>query len=122
MSSDGQEMLKSAMAGKPWKRVVDNKMRGLYGETDFDKRRIRINKRNSKKKPMYKRPVTKGAKKYPDVLGTIVHEEYHRKHEGATEKTTYRKERQIVRNLTPEQKKRFYRLYPNKKKRTRRRK
>lgn len=83
-------------------------MRGAYGETNFAKKTITINKRASKKDPLYKRPVNKGAKKYPDVLATAVHEEYHRTHPKATEKTTRKMERKIVKVMTPKQKQRIY--------------
>lgn len=105
---DGHAMLKRAMKNRPYKRIVNNKMRGLYGETDTNAHIIRINKTLAKKHPLYKRPVNKGASKYPDVLGTIAHEEYHAKHPKATEKTVRRKERVIVKKMSPAQKKRMY--------------
>lgn len=99
------------VAADGWTRSVDNKMRGAYGETDLAKKHIRINKKISKNRPMYKRPVNKGASKYPDVLGTIVHEEYHKNHPKATERTVRTKERSIVKNLTSKQKHEVYGKY-----------
>lgn len=102
--------LGKAMRSKPkhWTRVVDNKMRGAYGETNFDTKTIRINKKKMKKAPMYSRPVNPGATAYPEVLGTIVHEEAHRKDPKATEKEIRKRERKLVTTMTPKQKKKAY--------------
>ncbi|MCH8069283.1 MAG: transposase [Candidatus Marinimicrobia bacterium] len=62
-------------------RKVDNTMKG-FGETDFKKKVIRINK--SKKKN----------KRKGEILDTIVHEEQHRIHPGM-------KEKNIKKTLTP---------------------
>lgn len=96
------------MLSKTWTRKTDNKMRGAYGETDFNNKIIRINKKKSKASPMYSRPVNKGAKAYPDLLGTIVHEEYHKNHPKATEKQTRKAERRLVTTMTSTQKKKAY--------------
>lgn len=98
-----------------WVRIVDNKMR-YYGETDFEKKKIRVNKKKSKKNPMYKRPVNKHASRYPDLLGTIVHEETHRKHPKMRERTVRKIERRMVKKLTKKQKRKYYNLYRKKKK------
>lgn len=104
------DRLGKAMKSKPkgWTNKVDDKMRGAYGETDFANRTIRINKKKSKTSPMYKRPVNKGATKYPDVLGTIVHEEFHKNNPNATEKETRKAERRLVKRMSPAQKKKAY--------------
>lgn len=101
-------MAKKQSKPKGWTYKTDNKLRGAYGETDFNTKTIKINKKRSKESPLYKRPVTKGAKKYPDTLATIVHEEYHKNHPKATEKTTHKAERRIVSTMSSKQKKRMY--------------
>lgn len=49
-----------------------------YGETDYEKKLIRINPKKSKKNPTHIRPVNKGASKYPEVLDSIKHELLHK--------------------------------------------
>lgn len=93
---------------KGWTRTVDNKMRGAYGETDFENKTIRINKKKSKERPLYKRPVNKGATKYPDVLATMVHEELHKNNPNATEKAVRKMERLKVVSMSKKQKQRTY--------------
>lgn len=105
---------RSSPKNTKWKRKVDNKLRGSYGQTDYVNKTITINKKASKKDPLYKRPVNKGAKKYPDVLATMVHEEYHRAHPKATERTTRKAERKLVASMTPTQKRRMYGRYQKK--------
>jgi predicted SprT family Zn-dependent metalloprotease len=83
---------------KDYKVVKDNKMR-WQGDTDLDKKIIRINPKKSKKKS------GKGG-----VIDTIVHELYHADHPKATEKKTYKETPKKVKKLTPKQKKRLYRL------------
>lgn len=100
--------LGKAMRSKTWTHKTNNKMRDAYGETNFATSTIRINKKKSKNSPMYKRPVNKGAKKYPDILGTIVHEEFHKNHPNATEKETRKAERRAVTTMTPAQKRKAY--------------
>lgn len=56
-----------------FKRTVDNKMRS-FGETDLERKTIRINKKKNKK-------AGKG-----ELLDTIVHEELHRVHSRMKEK------------------------------------
>lgn len=82
-----------------------------YGETDFDKHLIRVNKKKSRKNPKYTRPVNKHANRYPDVLGTIAHEEKHRKSPKMKEKNVAKYERRIVKKLSKQQKKRYYSLF-----------
>lgn len=95
---------------KQWKRCVDNKMK-CYGETDFDKKKIRVNKKKSKTNPFRKRPVNKGAHKYPDILDTIVHEELHRKNPKMKEKDVRKMALALVKKMPPSQKKKYYAKY-----------
>lgn len=91
-----------------WTHTVDNKMRGAYGETDFENKTIRVNKKKSKERPLYKRPVNKGASKYPDVLATMVHEELHKDNPKMTEKDVRKAERAKVARMSSKEKKRVY--------------
>lgn len=109
-----RKISKRSFPNKSWSRVVNNKLRGSYGQTDYANKTITINKKASKKDPLYKRPVNKGATKYPDVLATMVHEEYHRTHPKATEKQTRKAERRLVASMTPKQKQRMYGRYQKK--------
>lgn len=100
---------------KPYKHVVVNhlKFKGkeIYGETDDKKRIVRVNKRLSKKSPLHKRPITKGAKKYPEVLDTIIHEMHHEKHPKATEKETYKATHKKIRTMSKHAKSKMYNLF-----------
>jgi len=63
-----------------WERTYSNKLKGLYGLTDYAKKKIIVNKKVHKKNK-------------ESIIDTIVHEETHRKHPKMHEKT--------VRKLTP---------------------
>ena len=91
-----------------YKRKVDNRMRD-YGDTDLLKKVIRVNKKksNASKKP----PVNKHASRYPEVLDTIVHEARHAKHPREHEKTVRKKVREQMKNLSRNQKQRYYSLF-----------
>lgn len=102
---------KAMRSKKKWTRKIDNKLRGAYGETDFENRVIRVNPKKSKERPLYKRPVNKGATKYPDVLATMVHEELHKDNPDATEKDVRKMERTKVKRMSPKEKKRVYSLF-----------
>lgn len=84
-----------------YKRVVDNRMR-FYGDIDYDKKKIRINK--SKKKN--ERP--------GEILNTIVHEEIHRKHPGKFERTTKKETRRLIAKMSKKQKEKYYSKYNKK--------
>lgn len=85
-------------ARKKWKRKVDNKMKDC-GETDYDKKTIRVNKKVSKKE-------MRGG-----VLDTIVHEEMHKKYPNMKERTVRKKTPKKVAKLYPKAKKKLYSLY-----------
>lgn len=95
-----------------YKHIVVNNLKykgnAIYGETDTNKKTIKINKNLSKKKPTHKRPITKKAHKYPEVADTIYHEIYHSKHPKATEKTTYKKTRFAMKKLGKKAKQKLY--------------
>lgn len=93
---------------KPWRYRVNNKMRGAFGETDFDTRTITINKKLHKKANLKKYRV---AKKDKSLLNTIVHELTHKKHPKATERSVVKKTRTALTRMSPKAKKRAYRLF-----------
>ncbi|MGH7249395.1 MAG: hypothetical protein ACREGC_00290 [Minisyncoccia bacterium] len=82
-------------------RKVDNKMRS-FGDFNEATGKIRINKKMSKKNK-------KG--NYPELLDTIVHEEYHKAHPKATEKKTYKVTKRIVKKLSRKAKNKLYARY-----------
>jgi hypothetical protein len=76
----------------------DDKMR-WQGDTDFERKIIRINPKKSKKKS------GRGG-----VIDTLVHETYHADHPKATEKTTYKAVPKKLKKMGSAQKNRLYRL------------
>lgn len=96
---------------KDFKRKTDNKMRGAYGETDYKKGTIRVNKKLAREKPMFKRPVNKHASRYPDVLDTIVHEKKHVDSPKMLEKNVRKYAKRMVKTMTRTQKQRHYALF-----------
>jgi len=85
------------------KRKVDNKMRS-FGDYDEKTGIIRINKKMAKKHK-------KG--NYPELLDTIVHEEYHKRHPKATEKTTYKQTKKLIKRMGKKAKNKAYKRYAN---------
>jgi len=85
-------------------RKVDNKMRS-FGDFDEATGKIRINKKMSAKSRKEK------GGKYPELLDTIVHEEYHKKNPKASEKTTRKVTKRKLKKLTRKVKNRLYARY-----------
>jgi len=86
----GKQMLKAAFIPKKYKGYkvkVDNKMK-WFGDTDVDKKIIRINKKKS---------IKHGG--HMELKDTVFHEKYHAAHPKALEKTTYKKTRQYIKKL-----------------------
>ena len=81
---------------KSYKRIVDNKMR-YQGETDLDRKVIKINKRQSKKKST--------------VIDTIQHEELHAKHPKMKEKTVRIETKNKLKRMSQMKKHKLYNLY-----------
>jgi hypothetical protein len=78
------------------KRKVDNKMR-YQGETDINKKTIRINKKASKKKST--------------IIDTIHHEEMHIKHPKMSEKTVRIETKNKLKRMAENKKNKLYALY-----------
>lgn len=83
---------------KMYKVKTDNKMR-WFGDTDLDKKVIRVNRKRSRKSG---RP--------GEVLDTIVHEVQHAKHPRMSESGVRKKTVKVIKNLTKRQKKSYYNL------------
>ena len=90
---------------KKWKYKTNNKLRGTYGQTDFAKKTIEINKklhRTTKNKRG-----TGFSKKDITLINTMVHEDLHRKHPRMTEKMVRKLTKTKVAIMTPAQKARL---------------
>lgn len=98
-----------------WKRRVNNKLRGAYGQTDFEKHVIEINKKAHKDKKRNR--ITPNKNGTESIIHTIVHEENHRKHPRKHEKTVRREEKKMVKKLSRKQRKKLYDKYRVKKRR-----
>ena len=81
---------------KKYKRIIDNKMK-WQGDTDTEKKVIRINRKKSKKKS--------------SVIDTITHEELHAKHPNMHEKTVYKKTKKLLKTMSAEKKHKLYSRY-----------
>lgn len=83
-------------------------MRGAYGETDFETKTIRINKKRHKQ-PGAKR-ITPKANGDEHIGMTIYHEELHRKHPKMTEREVRKREKEFL-QLPKKKKARLYSLF-----------
>lgn len=96
-----------------WKYVSDPKMKGAFGETDFGKKRIRVNKKLSKRAAKMKKGVHKKygmSKKETSVINTLVHERMHAQHPRMHERTVRRNTRRKVARMGRRAKQRLYSL------------
>ena len=84
---------------KRWKRKTDNRMHA-YGDTDIEKKVIRVNKKKSK---------NSGRK--GEVLDTIVHEASHAKHPKMKEKNVRKYTKRLTKKLNRKQKQSYYKLF-----------
>ncbi len=91
---------------KNWVVKRDNKLRGAFGETDFDKKVIRINVKRHKSKSVAK--IQKKSNGDEHLGKTIYHEELHRKNPKWTEKKVRKQEKIGWDKLTPKQKAKYY--------------
>ena len=90
-----------------WKRKVDNKLKGAFGETDFDKKVIRINK----KRHISSKAWSSTPKRDRTLINTIAHEEGHRLHPRMLEKNIRKLARKQVISMTSRQKQKLYNRY-----------
>ncbi len=82
---------------KGYKFKTDNKLKA-FGETDWQKKTVRINKKKNKK-------TSKG-----ELIDSIAHEKMHINHPKMKEKTVQKKTKQQVKKLNKGQKDRDYSL------------
>lgn len=91
------------------KRIVDNKLKDAYGESDTHNKVIRINKK------AHKRMDLKRVNANPDgtesLIDTVVHEEMHVKHPKMHERTVRKKAKMVVKKLSKERRKKLLSKY-----------
>lgn len=81
-----------------FKRMVDNALRA-YGEIDYGRKIIKINKKKAKKTGT------------GEVIDTIVHEETHLRHPNMKEKNVKKKTARVIKRMGPKVKRRYYARY-----------
>lgn len=90
---------------KGWKFKTDNKLRGAYGETDFDKKTIRVNKTK------HKAASKDYAKQDSTLLNTIVHEHLHAQHPKMHEDSVRKLARAMASKMPLKQKSKMYKKF-----------
>ncbi len=95
------------MRKKRWQFKTDNKLRGAFGETDYDKKIVRINKRrHAKNQPV--RHLTKNKDGSENMLVTALHEINHVKHPKMGERGVEKLARAMKSRMSKKQKNRIY--------------
>lgn len=104
----GMELLHKATGGFKYK--TDNKMRGAFGETDLDKRVVRINKKKHTNPKALKneRRYNRNKDGTESILDTIVHEMGHVANPKAGEKKVEKQAKRLTKKMSPKVKKRIY--------------
>lgn len=90
---------------KIWKYVT-GKIKGAFGETNFNKKVIKVDKAKHKKIDRYDVP-----KKDATLLNTITHEDMHRQHPNMTEKQVRKKTRSKVKKMSRKVKNKLYKKF-----------
>lgn len=107
-----KELLQKGMNPRRWKFKVDNKLKGAYGETNFDTKTVLINKKKHKDKKMLKNE--RRYHRLPDgtesIIDTIEHELGHVRNPKATERQVEKSATRRVAKMSPTQKKKTYAL------------
>lgn len=99
----------SRLLPSDWKVQVDNKMRGAYGDTNYDKKVVRVSKKAH-------RPKSKGRRKTPNndgsenLLMTIMHEMNHVRHPNMSEKGVEKLAKAMKSRMSDKQKAKYYNL------------
>lgn len=86
-------------------------MRGAFGETDLDKKVIRVNKKLHKTAKKHKKSVYNIPKKDISLINTMVHEKLHAKHPKMTERAIRKKTRTVLAKMGTKAKKKVYRQF-----------
>ena len=97
--------MKSSLKG--WKIRKDNKLRGAFGEADFNKRVIRINKKKHRKNANVKHMV-RNRDGSENLAVTIQHEINHVRHPKMGERSVEKLARAMVSKMGPKQKQHLY--------------
>lgn len=97
-ASIGHRMSAESKNIKKYKRTTDNRMRS-YGETDLEKKTVRINKSKTKNK------------KAGDIINTIVHEKLHIQHPKKRERSVRKDTLRIIKKMGKKLKERHYKLF-----------
>lgn len=93
---------------KGFKVKKDSSLRGAYGETDFEKRVVRINKK--KHKSTKEKRITPNKDGSENMATTIQHELLHVKYPRKNEKAIEKLARAMVGKKSPKQKAKLYKL------------
>lgn len=88
---------------KKW-RYEASKMKDAVGETDYQKKLIKINKSDSKKYI----PKSGISKQDSTIINTLAHETIHKNHPHMTEKEVRKEARRMVNSMSPKEKGRLY--------------
>lgn len=92
------------------KTVVNDSLKA-YGTEDDVTHTAVVNKRLSKLHPTHVRPITRGAKAYPEVLDSEVHELTHASHPGETERGVYGGMKKKLTSMSKKAKAKVYSMF-----------
>lgn len=107
------DLLAKGMNPKRWKYKTDNKMRGAFGETNFNTKTIRINKKKHTDKKLLakERHYNRNPDGSEKIIDTIVHELEHKRDPKATEKQVVKRAKKKTAKMSTLQKKKIYALF-----------
>lgn len=107
-----KEKLRKGMNPKEWKFKVDNKLRGAFAETDFNKKLVRVNKKKHTDKKLLARE--RSYNRNPDgsesLLDSLVHEKEHINDPKASEHKVVKRAARKVAKMSTRQKRKTYAL------------
>lgn len=78
-----------------WEYRIDDKLKGAFGETDFSKKRILINRKLHKKRK-------------ESIIDTLVHETMHKNHPRMKEKTVRKRTPAVLSRMSERSKRKLY--------------
>lgn len=98
---------------KGWKFKTNNKLRGAYGQTNFDTKVVQINKKKHKDKKALKKERRYNTLKdgTESVLDTIAHELGHVANPKAGERKVAKRAKKGIRKLSTRMKRKLYRAF-----------
>ena len=92
---------------KIWKHVII-KHKSLYGETDFQKKTIGVNKAFHKSKGNHRGDIKKNKDGSASLIDSMIHEEIHAKHPKMLEKTVRKVTPRKVKKMSKKEKQKEY--------------